>query len=194
MSSIDRILEGQMLDESVWLEFGEFCASLQVERHWVAELVDAGVLEPRGPSPDAVVVPGQRTRASAGHVATGQRPRREPRGRSADPRPARGTAAARAPPRGPRAIAGALSAADQPIAAPSRLPISQVTTPAPPPISTMRNPPRQARRPVNRLSAAPTPNSAMPATTAGDDHRASSGNPSRNGTSGNTRAGREGEE
>jgi chaperone modulatory protein CbpM len=53
MSSIDRILEGQALDESVWLEFGEFCASLRVERHWVLELVDAGVLEPRGPSPDA---------------------------------------------------------------------------------------------------------------------------------------------
>jgi chaperone modulatory protein CbpM len=53
MSGIDRILEGQMLDESAWLDIGEFCAFLHVERHWVLELVDAGVLEPRGPSPDA---------------------------------------------------------------------------------------------------------------------------------------------
>ena len=41
--------------------------------------------------------------------------------------------------------------------------MNQVTTPAPPPIATMRSPPSQALRPVKRLSAAPTPNSAMPA-------------------------------
>ena len=44
--------------------------------------------------------------------------------------------------------------------------MNQVTTPAPPPIATMRNPPSHALRPVKRLSAAPTPNSAMLAITA----------------------------
>ena len=39
----------------------------------------------------------------------------------------------------------------------------QVAPPAAPPISTMRSPPRNALRPVKRLSAAPTPNSAMAA-------------------------------
>jgi chaperone modulatory protein CbpM len=53
MNPIDRILEGEMLDDSAWLEIGEFCAYLRVDRPWVIELVDAGVLEPRGPSPDA---------------------------------------------------------------------------------------------------------------------------------------------
>ena len=53
MNSIDRILEGQMLDETAWLDIGQLCAYLRAERHWIVELVDAGVIEPRGPSPEA---------------------------------------------------------------------------------------------------------------------------------------------
>jgi len=53
MSGIERILEGQMLDENVLLELPEFCACLRVEPGWVGELVAAGVIEPHGPSPDA---------------------------------------------------------------------------------------------------------------------------------------------
>jgi len=68
MSTLDRIIEGQMLDESAWLEFGEFCACLRVERHWVVELVEAGVIEPRGAAPDAWTFPASaivRARATA---------------------------------------------------------------------------------------------------------------------------------
>jgi len=53
MSSFDRILEGMPLDESAWVAVGELCAWLRVEPHWVASLVDAGVLEPRGAGPEA---------------------------------------------------------------------------------------------------------------------------------------------
>jgi len=53
MTTIDRILEGQMLDEAAWLELEEFCARLRIERRWVAELVDSGLLEPRGADPAA---------------------------------------------------------------------------------------------------------------------------------------------
>jgi len=49
----ERILVGQLLDESSWLEFGEFCTQLHVERSWVVELVDAGVIEPQGVEPEA---------------------------------------------------------------------------------------------------------------------------------------------
>lgn len=68
MSTFDRIIEGQMLDESAWLEIGEFCAYLRVERHWVFELVEAGVIEPRGTAPDAWSFPASaivRARATA---------------------------------------------------------------------------------------------------------------------------------
>lgn len=68
MSTFDRVIEGQMLDESAWLEIGEFCAYLHVERHWVHELVEAGVLEPRGAVPDAWSFPASalvRARATA---------------------------------------------------------------------------------------------------------------------------------
>ena len=68
MNSIDRILEGQMLDESAWLAIGEFCAYLHVDRHWVVELVDAGVIEPRGTAPEAWSFPASalvRARATA---------------------------------------------------------------------------------------------------------------------------------
>lgn len=68
MSTYDRIIEGQVLDESAWLEIGEFCAYLRVERHWVTELVEAGVIEPRGAAPDAWSFPASaivRARATA---------------------------------------------------------------------------------------------------------------------------------
>ncbi len=68
MNSIDRILEGQMLDETAWLDIGELCAHLRVERHWIVELVDAGVIEPRGPAPEAWSFPASallRARATA---------------------------------------------------------------------------------------------------------------------------------
>lgn len=68
MSTFDRIIEGQMLDESAWLEIGEFCAYLRVERHWVTELVEAGVIEPRGTVPEAWSFPASaivRARATA---------------------------------------------------------------------------------------------------------------------------------
>lgn len=53
MTTRDETLEGQMLDETVWLELTEFCATLHVERSWVVELVDSGLLEPRGAEPQA---------------------------------------------------------------------------------------------------------------------------------------------
>ncbi len=53
MTTRDETLEGQMLDETVWLEFTEFCTTLHVERNWVVELVDSGLLEPRGAEPQA---------------------------------------------------------------------------------------------------------------------------------------------
>jgi len=62
--------------------------------------------------------------------------------------------------------------------------MNQVTMPAPPPIATMRNPPSHALRPVKRLSAAPTPNSAMPAITAATVTARPSGRPRENGSSG----------
>ena len=68
MSSIDRVVEGQMLDENAWLEISEFCTFLSVERHWVVELVEAGVLEPRGPVPEQWSFPASallRARTSA---------------------------------------------------------------------------------------------------------------------------------
>jgi len=53
MSTLDRIFEGQMLDETTWLGVGDLCTYLSVERSWIVELVDAGVLEPRGALPEA---------------------------------------------------------------------------------------------------------------------------------------------
>lgn len=72
MDEFERILDGQMLDESSWVEIGEFCAWLQVDRHWVVELVEAGVLEPRGSAPEAWTFPASalvRARATARLVA-----------------------------------------------------------------------------------------------------------------------------
>jgi chaperone modulatory protein CbpM len=66
MSTLDQIIEGQMLDDTAWFAIGEFCDFLRVERHWVVELVDAGVLEPRGAGPDAWCFPASAlTRARA---------------------------------------------------------------------------------------------------------------------------------
>ena len=48
-----EILEGELLDETVWLEVGEFCTVLHVERRWVVELVDSGLIEPRGATPES---------------------------------------------------------------------------------------------------------------------------------------------
>jgi chaperone modulatory protein CbpM len=57
MTRLDQILEGTPLDESAWIAVGEFCAWLRVEPRWVASLVDAGVLEPRGSGPEAWLFP-----------------------------------------------------------------------------------------------------------------------------------------
>jgi curved DNA-binding protein len=73
MSTIDRILR-QMLDESAWLEIGEFCTYLRVDRHWVAELVDAGRHE-RSPAQEAWSFPAGCTGAGPCHRAPRERPR-----------------------------------------------------------------------------------------------------------------------
>jgi chaperone modulatory protein CbpM len=53
MTTREETVAGQMLDETVWIEFTAFCAALHVERSWVVELVDNGLLEPRGADPQA---------------------------------------------------------------------------------------------------------------------------------------------
>jgi chaperone modulatory protein CbpM len=57
MSTLERILEGSPIDESAWIAVGDFCAWLRVDRHWVASLVEAGVIEPRGAAPEAWTFP-----------------------------------------------------------------------------------------------------------------------------------------
>jgi chaperone modulatory protein CbpM len=57
MTGIDRVLEGTPLDESAWIAVGDLCAWLRVEPRWLASLVDAGVLEPRGAGPEAWLFP-----------------------------------------------------------------------------------------------------------------------------------------
>ncbi len=52
MTRPERTLEGQTLEQSLWIDVGDFCAWLHVERTWVAELVEAGVLEPGGSGPE----------------------------------------------------------------------------------------------------------------------------------------------
>jgi chaperone modulatory protein CbpM len=72
MTTLDRILDGQMLDETCWVEVDDFCTWLRVDRHWVIELVEAGVLEPRGSAPDTWAFPASalvRARATARLVA-----------------------------------------------------------------------------------------------------------------------------
>src|SRR5512141_446678 len=51
MTTSDDTVEGQMLDETVWIELTDFCTALHVERSWVVELVASGLLEPRGADP-----------------------------------------------------------------------------------------------------------------------------------------------
>ena len=56
------------IDETAWFEISEFCAYLHVDRHWIVELVDAGVIEPRGPAPEAWSFPAsalERARTTA---------------------------------------------------------------------------------------------------------------------------------
>jgi chaperone modulatory protein CbpM len=57
MSNLERILEGAPIDESAWIAVGDFCAWLHVDRHWVASLVEAGVIEPRGRAPETWAFP-----------------------------------------------------------------------------------------------------------------------------------------
>jgi chaperone modulatory protein CbpM len=57
MSKLERILEGSPIDETAWIEITDFCAWLHVDRHWVASLVEAGVIEPRGAAPEAWAFP-----------------------------------------------------------------------------------------------------------------------------------------
>ena len=59
MTSLELILEGMPLDESAWIEVGDLCAWLRVEPGWVASLVDAGVLEPRGAAPESWSFPAR---------------------------------------------------------------------------------------------------------------------------------------
>jgi chaperone modulatory protein CbpM len=59
MNTLDRILEATPLDESSWVAITDLCAWVRVERHWVASLVDAGVLEPRGAAPETWSFPAR---------------------------------------------------------------------------------------------------------------------------------------
>jgi chaperone modulatory protein CbpM len=68
MTTLDRIIQGLPLEDYAWIEVGDFCAWLSVERHWVVSLVEAGVLEPRGAAPEAWSFPASdlaRVRAAA---------------------------------------------------------------------------------------------------------------------------------
>jgi chaperone modulatory protein CbpM len=68
MTAVDRVFEGRMLDETVCLGLADVCARLEVEHQWIAELVEVGLLEPRGPSPEAWQFPAstlQRARIAA---------------------------------------------------------------------------------------------------------------------------------
>jgi chaperone modulatory protein CbpM len=53
------VLAGEALDESAWITAEELCAWLRVELGWVASLVEAGVVEPRGASPEAWSFPAR---------------------------------------------------------------------------------------------------------------------------------------
>jgi chaperone modulatory protein CbpM len=44
----ERVLQAQLLDESVALQVDEFCTRLRIEREWIVELVELGAIEPRG--------------------------------------------------------------------------------------------------------------------------------------------------
>ncbi len=47
-----EILSGVLIDEQTLISLGELCRACSRHAEWVIELVDEGVLEPRGPSPE----------------------------------------------------------------------------------------------------------------------------------------------
>lgn len=47
MSGKDEILSGWLLDEMALLSMDEVCRMCRVQREWLMELVDEGILEPR---------------------------------------------------------------------------------------------------------------------------------------------------
>jgi len=57
MSKPERIVEGSPIEESAWITVTDFCAWLHVDHGWVASLVEAGVIDPRGAAPEAWAFP-----------------------------------------------------------------------------------------------------------------------------------------
>jgi chaperone modulatory protein CbpM len=57
MTIQDVVLDCEPLDEATAIALADFCAWLRIERSWVVELVEAGVLEPRGRAPEAWAFP-----------------------------------------------------------------------------------------------------------------------------------------
>ncbi len=47
-----KILTGVLIDEQSLISLGELCRACSRHAEWVIELVEEGVLEPSGPSPD----------------------------------------------------------------------------------------------------------------------------------------------
>ncbi len=47
-----KILNGVLIDEQIRMSLGEICRACSRHAEWVIELVDEGVLEPTGPSPE----------------------------------------------------------------------------------------------------------------------------------------------
>jgi len=47
-----KILNGVLIDEQVRMSLGEICRACSRHAEWVIELVEEGVLEPTGPSPE----------------------------------------------------------------------------------------------------------------------------------------------
>ena len=71
MTKLDRIFEGQPLDESAWLEVGEFCAWLQRRAALGRESRRGGRARAARCSAGVLVVPGERPRARARDGAAG---------------------------------------------------------------------------------------------------------------------------
>ncbi len=46
------LLKGILIDEQVRISLGDICRACSRHAEWVIELVDEGVLEPAGPSPE----------------------------------------------------------------------------------------------------------------------------------------------
>lgn len=54
MTTIETIIEAQLLEHAAPLQVDEFCARVCIEQQWVVELVELGALEPRaGVEPSA---------------------------------------------------------------------------------------------------------------------------------------------